>query len=188
MASAGRSPYRRFDQPERLIGRDEDLVRVVEAERRQIDEQVMPVRQRQRDRGDVRRTPPAPPRPSRRACAAPSGCSCAAKVSTSARRTCAARGEVGRRRPVGPRRGHRRRHDAILGVGQRRVLDRAESRRTPSRSSSARPGSRGPTTTSAPPRVARDDRRPVLRAGLHERVRVRLSAATTAGPTAARRR
>ena len=71
---ADRSPGdRRFDEAERLIGRDENLVRVVEPERRQIDEQMMPVRHRQRDLGRRRRTRPAPLRPSRRACAGPIG-------------------------------------------------------------------------------------------------------------------
>ena len=48
-----RSAIRRFDQPVRLLRRDEDLVRVVEAERREIDEQVVAVRQRELDLDDA---------------------------------------------------------------------------------------------------------------------------------------
>src|SRR3954454_23530201 len=43
----------RFDQPERLIGGDENLVRIVQAERRQVDEQVVPVGERQGDRRQI---------------------------------------------------------------------------------------------------------------------------------------
>src|SRR5262245_5039488 len=42
------SPHGRLDQTVRLIGGDEHLVRVVEPERREIDEQMMAIRQRQR--------------------------------------------------------------------------------------------------------------------------------------------
>ena len=44
---------RRFDQAVRLLGRDEDLVAVLEAERREVDGQVVPVRHDQADRADV---------------------------------------------------------------------------------------------------------------------------------------
>src|SRR5262245_7208437 len=51
--SADRTSYGRLDQPERLVGRHEDLVRVVEPERPEIDQQVMAIRHRQRDVVDL---------------------------------------------------------------------------------------------------------------------------------------
>ena len=61
----------RLDPAVRLFGRHEDLVRVLQAERGEIHQQVVAVRQDQADLGRSRRSGPAPPRPSRRACAAP---------------------------------------------------------------------------------------------------------------------
>ena len=97
------------------------IVRVVEPERRQIDQQVMPVGQRQRDRGDVgagrqRRLAHRVERVLHRA-AVVRGEGLDQRAADRA-----ARAEVGRAGRVRPRRGDRRRHDAILGVGQRREL------------------------------------------------------------------
>ena len=64
-------PNRPFDQPKRLVGRHEHLVRVVQAEGREIDQQMMAVGQAECDLGRRRRTRRAPPRPSPRACAGP---------------------------------------------------------------------------------------------------------------------
>ena len=73
VSAGGRRAEASFDRPVRPIGGDEHLVGLSRPNGVRSDEQVVTVRQRDREFGDPRRTPPAPLRPSRTACAAPTG-------------------------------------------------------------------------------------------------------------------
>ena len=149
----------------RLIGGDENLVRIVEPERRKIDEQMMPVRHRDGDLVDLKARAQRRVRHRiervlhRRAVVHGEGLEhrCADAL---------ARREIGVGAAIGPRRGHRRGQDAIARFGQRRVL---VARKTVERE--VRQAGRHADPVAA----LGDHRRPLLIAALHECVRVRAS-------------
>ena len=76
--------HRALDQPVRPVGGEEHLARVVQPERREVDEEVVPVGQRQPDLGDLGPLARAPAGPSRTGSAAASSCRCRRTPSTSA--------------------------------------------------------------------------------------------------------
>ena len=134
------SNERRFDQAVRLVGGDEDLVAVLEAEAREIDRQVMPVRHDEADRGRRPRRCRARPGPSRAACAAPTRCRARRRPRAASWRTACQLGPKSTSSTaVLPGRGQRCREQAIVRFGQRRVLvaRKAGERRVATTSGSA---------------------------------------------------
>jgi len=92
-----------------------------------------------------------------------------------------ARGEVGRAGAIRPRRRDRRREYAVLRLRQRRVTGRVEIRQTRIgrlQDDEVRQAGHDRLTL----RVTRDDRGPLLAAGLRERVRMRPAADVHAIP------
>ena len=157
--------------PERPVGRDEHDVRVVEPERREIDEQVMPVGHGQGHFRDVGKR-----RQSRRAHRVQRMLDRSAVVRRERvkqrRADPLARGKIRRARTIRPRRRHRGREDAVVGLRKRRELVAGEA---------GKPGvcrlqhheighARGHDGGAA--RVAHDEGGPLLTSRLNERMRV----------------